>query len=91
MASNCRAAAASVDDLVKVTVLLSDIDNYSAMNDVYKEFLADSAAPARAAYQVGALPFNALVEIEAVATLRPDQTRAAARIGTCADARTQTK
>ena len=79
------ASAASVDDLVKVTVLLADINDYSAMNEVYQEFFEGSTAPARAAYQVGALPFAALVEIEAVAQLTPAQTRAVQRTGQCAN------
>lgn len=52
--------------VVKMTVLLTDIKDFSAVNEVYaKHFSGDF--PARAAYQVGALPKGALVEIEAVA------------------------
>lgn len=53
-------------NVVKVTVLLSDIANFAAMNEVYAEFF-EAPFPARAAFQVAALPKAALVEIEAVA------------------------
>lgn len=56
----------STADVVKTTVLLSDIANFAAMNAVYAEYFP-SEAPARACYQVAALPKGAMVEIEAVA------------------------
>ena len=53
-------------DIVKTTVLLSDIANFGAMNAVYAEYFpADK--PARVCYQVAALPMGAMVEIDAVA------------------------
>ena len=61
-----EAGGLSLSDVVKTTVLLSDIANFGPMNEVYAQyFTAD--CPARAAFQVAALPKNALVEIEAVA------------------------
>ena len=61
-----EAGGLSLSDVVKTTVLLSDISNFGPMNEVYAQyFTAD--CPARAAFQVAALPKNALVEIEAVA------------------------
>ena len=57
----------SMNDAVKTTVLLKDINDFSAMNKVYAEFFSEPY-PARAAYQVVALPKpGALVEIELVA------------------------
>lgn len=56
----------SFNDVVKCTVLLYDIADFAAMNEVYSEFF-NTSKPARAAYQVSALPRNALVEIEAIA------------------------
>lgn len=53
-------------DVVKTTVLLADIAEFAAMNAVYAEFFSDPY-PARAAYQVAALPKAAKVEIEAIA------------------------
>lgn len=54
-------------DVVKTTVLLADMGDFAAMNQVYAEFFPESC-PARAAFAVKTLPKNALVEIEAVAS-----------------------
>ena len=60
-------AGLGMDSVVKTTVLLSSIGDFAAMNGVYAEyFKAD--CPARAAFEVAALPKAALVEIEAIAT-----------------------
>lgn len=61
-----EAAGMTMNDVVKTTVLLSDIANFGAMNQVYAEFF-EAPFPARAAFQVAALPKAALVEIEAIA------------------------
>jgi len=63
-----EAAGATFNNVVKVTVLLADINDFVAMNNVYKEFFTKNY-PARAAYQVAHLPKNARVEIEAIAVL----------------------
>lgn len=54
-------------DIVKTTVLLSDIANFGAMNAVYAEYFPQDK-PARMCYQVAALPMGAMVEIDAVAS-----------------------
>lgn len=54
------------DDVVKTTVLLADINDFAAMNAVYAKYFKGDK-PARACFQVAALPKGALVEIEAVA------------------------
>ena len=59
-------AGAGMDDVLKVTVYLDDIDDFDAMNDVYQSFF-ESDPPARSAVGVDALPKGAAVEIEAVA------------------------
>ena len=56
----------TMGDVVKTTVLLADINEFAAMNQVYGEFFTEPY-PARAAFQVAALPKNARVEIEAIA------------------------
>ncbi len=61
-----NAAGYNLADVVKCTVYLKDINDFQAMNEVYATFF-DEAPPARAAFQVAALPLGALVEIEAVA------------------------
>ena len=60
------AAGASMSDVVKVTVFLANMDDFSAMNEVYKEFFSEPF-PARAAVAVKTLPKNAPLEIEAIA------------------------
>ena len=59
-------AGSSMADVVKTTVLLADIGEFAAMNQVYAEFFSEPY-PARAAFQAAALPKNARVEIEAIA------------------------
>ena len=59
-------AGYSFADVVKSTVLLSDIGNFAAMNAVYGKYYSENP-PARAAYQVVNLPMNVLVEIETIA------------------------
>jgi 2-iminobutanoate/2-iminopropanoate deaminase len=53
-------------DVVKSTCLLSDMDNFAAMNEVYGKYYPENP-PARAAYAVVKLPLGALVEIETIA------------------------
>ena len=55
-----------MSNVVKTTVMLKDIADFGAMNEVYAQFFT-APYPARAAYQVAALPKDALVEIECVA------------------------
>lgn len=54
------------NDVVKSTVLLQNIADFGAMNEVYAAFYTENP-PARVAYEVAALPLGALVEIETVA------------------------
>lgn len=61
-----RSAGLELSDVVKTTVLLSDIADFAAMNEVYAEFFSEPY-PARSAFAVKALPKGALVEIEMVA------------------------
>lgn len=53
-------------DVIKTTCILSDINNYGAMNAVYGSIFYENA-PARAAFAALGLPMGALVEIETVA------------------------
>jgi 2-iminobutanoate/2-iminopropanoate deaminase len=61
-----EASGSCLKHVVKVTVFLQDIDEFSQMNEVYAEFFPE-APPARSAVQVAALPLGGRVEIEAVA------------------------
>lgn len=60
-----ESTGASMRDVVKTTVFLSDMGNFGKMNDVYKEFFIDNY-PARSAVEVARLPKDALVEIEMI-------------------------
>lgn len=61
-----KEAGTDLSAVVKTTVLLQDIADFTAMNEVYAEFFTQPY-PARAAFQVAALPKNAMVEIECIA------------------------
>lgn len=58
----------TMDDVLKTTVFLSDMNNFAAMNGVYAEFFTEGMYPARSAVEVARLPKDALVEIEAIAS-----------------------
>jgi 2-iminobutanoate/2-iminopropanoate deaminase len=61
-------AGSSLSQVVKTTVFLADINDFAAMNAAYEAFFPTDP-PARSAFQVGALPKGAQVEIEAIALL----------------------
>lgn len=69
---NCKAVlaagGASMENVIKTTVFLSDMNNFAAMNGVYASFF-EGACPARSAVEVARLPKDALVEIECIAVL----------------------
>jgi 2-iminobutanoate/2-iminopropanoate deaminase len=67
VAAILEAAGSSMENVLKTTVFLSDIDNFAAMNAVYAGFFKKDAPPARSAVEVARLPRGALVEIEAIA------------------------
>lgn len=61
-----EAGGSGLDRIVKTTVFLKNMNDFAAMNDVYKSFFPD-LPPARSTVEVARLPKDALVEIEAVA------------------------
>ena len=61
------AAGASMDKVVKTTVLLKNMSDFATVNEIYATFFTGEILPARAAFEVAALPKGALVEIEAIA------------------------
>ncbi|XP_023331751.1 2-iminobutanoate/2-iminopropanoate deaminase isoform X2 [Eurytemora carolleeae] len=63
-----QAANCTFNSVVKTTVLLADIGDFTKVNEIYKQFFKENY-PARAAYQAAALPRGALVEIEAIAVV----------------------
>jgi 2-iminobutanoate/2-iminopropanoate deaminase len=66
MGAILEAAGCTFKNVVKCTVLLDNMDNFKAMNEVYGRFFTENP-PARAAYGVVKLPLGGLVEIEAIA------------------------
>lgn len=61
-----EAEGLSLSNVVKTTVFLKDIADFAAMNEVYAQMFGDHK-PARSAFQVAALPKDAVVEIEFIA------------------------
>ncbi len=61
-----KEAGYEFNDVVKSTVLLSDMNNFKAANEIYAQYYSE-IKPARAAFQVARLPMDALVEIETIA------------------------
>ena len=60
-------AGMSFDNVVKTTVLLADMGDFATVNEIYAQYFNGAILPARAAFQVAALPKAAMVEIELVA------------------------
>ncbi|MDR2842227.1 MAG: RidA family protein [Spirochaetaceae bacterium] len=69
---NCKsileAQGASLDDVIKTTVFMKDLSEFTAMNEVYAEYFKTNP-PARSCVQVAALPKNAGIEIECIAII----------------------
>ena len=58
----------SLKNAIKLTVYLTDLSNFSQVNEVFKEYFPENP-PARSAVQASALPMNARIEIEAVGSV----------------------
>lgn len=63
------AAGATLDDIAKLTILLTDLADFAKVNEVMA-FYFDAPYPARATYQVGGLPRGARIEVEATLVMR---------------------
>ena len=66
--SICEAAGYTLDDAVKITIFLTDLGNFSVVNDVMKEHFSEPY-PARATVEVSGLPLGVNVEIEAIISI----------------------
>jgi len=64
-----EAGGASKADIVKVTVFLTNMDDFAKANEAYSEFFKGVVPPARSAFQAARLPKDAVVEIEAIAAV----------------------
>jgi len=63
-----EAAGTSLNNVVKTTVFLADMNDFTAMNEIYAEFFSDNK-PARATVQAARLPRDARVEIDCIAII----------------------
>ena len=61
-------AGTSLEKVIKTTIFLKDINDFAAVNEVYSTFFSANP-PARSCVEVGKLPKDALIEIEAIAHL----------------------
>ncbi len=61
-----EAGGSSLDQVVKCTVLMTDLSEFAAMNKVYAEFFK-APCPARATFQIGGLALGAKIEIDCIA------------------------
>jgi len=60
-----QAAGGELDDIVKVTLLLADLGDFAKVNDIMASYFSQPY-PARATYQVAALPRGARIEVDAI-------------------------
>ena len=63
-----EAAGGSIENVVKTTVFIKDMNQFSIINDIYKEYF-NKDFPARSCVEVARLPKDVLIEIEAVAVV----------------------
>ncbi|KAL1567015.1 2-iminobutanoate/2-iminopropanoate deaminase [Salvia divinorum] len=64
-----KASGASYASVVKTTIMLADLKEFKKVNEIYAKYFP-APAPARSTYQVAALPLDARIEIECIATLQ---------------------
>lgn len=69
MKAVARAAGGDLQDIIKLTIFLTDLADFATVNDTMKRFF-EMPYPARSTVQVAALPKGAAVEIEAIMSLR---------------------
>lgn len=63
-----KAAGAGLEDVVKTTVFLKDMDDFGRMNEIYGTYFGENP-PARSAVEVSRLPKDVLIEVECVAVV----------------------
>ena len=68
VAAVLTAGGATMNSIVKTTVFLKNMNDFSVMNEVYSQFFAAGNAPARSTVEVARLPRDVLVEVEAIAS-----------------------
>lgn len=63
-------AGSSLDNVVKTTCFLQDLNDFATFNEIYASYFTGDNAPARSTVQVAKLPMGVLVEVEAVALIK---------------------
>jgi 2-iminobutanoate/2-iminopropanoate deaminase len=63
-------AGSSLEDMVKTTCFLADMNDFTTVNDIYATYFPSGVFPSRSAVQVAKLPKGALIEIEAIAVIK---------------------
>ena len=61
------ASGSSLEDVIKTTIFLTDLNNFQIVNEIYSEFFQNEPSPARACVEVSSLPKGVLIEIDCVA------------------------
>ncbi len=61
------ASGGSLEDVIKTTIFLTDLNNFEIVNAIYSEFFQNEPSPARACVEVSSLPKGVLIEIDCVA------------------------
>ena len=64
-----KEAGAELEDVVKTTIFLTDLNTFFSVNAIYGEYFDEKTAPARSTVQVAALPKGVFIEIDAIAKL----------------------
>ena len=64
------AGGASLEDVIKTTIFLTDLNNFQLVNNIYSEFFQNEPSPARACVEVSSLPKGVLIEIDCVAYIQ---------------------
>ena len=63
------AGGAKLEDVIKTTIFLTDLNNFQIVNKIYSDFFNTETPPARACVEVSSLPKGVLIEIDCVAFL----------------------
>ena len=64
-----RASGSSVENIIKLNIFLTNLENFKVLNEMLLIFLNNDALPARSTIEVSRLPMNARIEIDAIAEL----------------------
>jgi len=62
-----EAGGATIEDVIKTTIYLTDLNNFQKVNEIYDDFFKVKNPPARACVEVSSLPKGVLIEIDCIA------------------------